>query len=177
MPNAISRRSTLRSLRFCRVLPRLLPRFVPSTSTHRQHTKSKLAKRRRLAQRAKRWAVHCSPLLFLIRTRRQLRNSRGRASFAWRWAVEFSQRGNSMNFGGVSLLTVGIGAVAGLRSMTVPAVVALAAYLGWIDLSGSRLAFMGTTSAFVILTLGTLAEFIAEQLPATPTRTTAAPLT
>ena len=91
--------------------------------------------------------------------------------------MEFSQRGNSMNFGGLSLLTVGIGAVAGLRSMTAPAVVALAAYLGWIDLSGSRLAFMGTTSAFVILTLGTLAEFIADQLPATPARTTAAPLT
>jgi uncharacterized membrane protein len=46
-----------------------------------------------------------------------------------------------MNSGLALLLAFGIGVVAGLRSMTVPAIVAWAAHLGWINLSGSRLAF------------------------------------
>ncbi|HSX73152.1 MAG TPA: DUF4126 domain-containing protein, partial [Shinella sp.] len=36
-----------------------------------------------------------------------------------------------------------IGIVAGLRAMTAPAAVSWAAYLGWIDLTQSALAFMG----------------------------------
>jgi uncharacterized membrane protein len=74
------------------------------------------------------------------------------------------------------LMAFGIGVVAGLRSMTAPAVVAWAAHLGWINLSGSPLAFMGSTWAVGIFTLGALGEFVADQLPTTPARTTAVPL-
>ena len=69
------------------------------------------------------------------------------------------------------LLTFGIGFVAGLRAMTAPAVVAWAAHLGWINLSGSPLSFMGSIWAVGIFTLGALAEFVTDQLPTTPART------
>ncbi len=81
-----------------------------------------------------------------------------------------------MNAGLALLLAFGIGVVAGLRSMTAPAVVAWAAHLGWINLSGSQLAFMGNIWAVGILTLGALAELIADQLPSTPARTKGAGL-
>ena len=73
-----------------------------------------------------------------------------------------------MNSGFGLLLMFGIGVVAGLRSVTAPAVVAWAAHMGWIDLSGSPLAFMGSVWAVGIFTLGALGEFVADQLPATP---------
>lgn len=66
-----------------------------------------------------------------------------------------------MNSGFALLLALGIGVVAGLRSMTAPAIVAWAAHLGWINLAGSHLAFMGSTWAVGIFTLGALAEFVA----------------
>jgi uncharacterized membrane protein len=69
------------------------------------------------------------------------------------------------------LLTFGIGFVAGLRTMTAPAVVAWAAHLGWIHLEGTRLGFMGSVWAVGIFTLGALGEFVADQLPSTPART------
>jgi uncharacterized membrane protein len=81
-----------------------------------------------------------------------------------------------MNFGLALLLAFGIGVVAGLRSMSAPAIVAWAAHLGWINLSGSHLAFMGSAWAVGIFTLGALVEFIADQLPTAPARTTAVPL-
>src|SRR5262250_2567697 len=81
-----------------------------------------------------------------------------------------------MNSGFALFLAFGIGVVAGLRSMTAPAIVAWAAHLGWISLSGSHLAFMGSAWAVGIFTLGALAEFVADQLPTTPARTTAGPL-
>jgi uncharacterized membrane protein len=81
-----------------------------------------------------------------------------------------------MNFGLALLLAFGIGVVAGLRSMSAPAIVAWAAHLGWINLSDSHLAFMGSAWAVGIFTLGALVEFIADQLPTTPARTTAVPL-
>jgi uncharacterized membrane protein len=61
--------------------------------------------------------------------------------------------------------------------MTAPAAVAWAAHLGWVNLSGSHLAFMGSTWAVGIFTLGALVEFVADQLPTTPARTTVIPLT
>jgi uncharacterized membrane protein len=82
-----------------------------------------------------------------------------------------------MNSGFGLLLVFGIGVVAGLRSMTAPAVVAWAAHLGWIHLSGSPLAFMGSPWAVGIFTLGALGEFIADQLPSTSARTAAVGLT
>lgn len=81
-----------------------------------------------------------------------------------------------MNFGLALLVAFGIGVVAGLRSMLAPAIVAWAAHLGWISLSGSHLAFMGSAWAAGIFTLGALVEFVADQLPTTPARTTAVPL-
>jgi len=81
-----------------------------------------------------------------------------------------------MNSGLALFLVFGIGVVAGLRSMTAPAIVAWAAHLGWINLSGSDLAFIGSAWAVGIFTLGALGEFVADQLPGTPARTTAVPL-
>jgi uncharacterized membrane protein len=81
-----------------------------------------------------------------------------------------------MDSGFALLLALGIGVVAGLRSMTAPAAVAWAAHLGWINLSGSHLAFMGSAWAVAIFTLGALVEFVTDQLPTTPARTTVIPL-
>ena len=47
----------------------------------------------------------------------------------------------------------GIGFTAGLRSLTPPAVVAWAAHLGWLNLSNSAFAFMGSTITVVIFSL------------------------
>jgi uncharacterized membrane protein len=76
-----------------------------------------------------------------------------------------------MNSGFGLLLAFGIGLVTGLRSMTAPAVVAWAAHMGWINISGSPLAFMGSVWAVAIFTLGALAEFVGDKLPTTPPRT------
>ena len=84
--------------------------------------------------------------------------------------------GRILNSGFTLLLVFGIGVVGGLRSMTAPAVVAWAAHLGWINLHGSPLAFMGSAWAVGIFTVGAFGEFVADQLPTTPARTTAVPL-
>jgi uncharacterized membrane protein len=63
-----------------------------------------------------------------------------------------------------------IGAVSGLRSMTAPAVVSWAAYLGWIDLSKTSLAFLGYAATPYIVSLLAIAELIIDKLPATPSR-------
>jgi uncharacterized membrane protein len=76
-----------------------------------------------------------------------------------------------MSSGFVLLLTFGIGVVTGLRSLTAPAVVAWAAHLGWINLSGSPLAFMGSAWAVGLFSILALVEFVADQLPSTPART------
>lgn len=78
-----------------------------------------------------------------------------------------------MNSELVALMAVGIGIVAGLRSLTAPAAVAWAAHLGWIHLQDSHLAFMGTKWAVGIFTLLAIGELIADQLPSTPSRTAA----
>ena len=76
-----------------------------------------------------------------------------------------------MNSGFALLLAFGIGVVAGLRSLTAPAVVAWAAHLGWINLHGSPLAFMGSMWAVAIFTILALVELVADKLPNTPSRT------
>lgn len=78
-----------------------------------------------------------------------------------------------MNAGFVLLLALSIGIVAGLRSLTAPAVVAWAAHLGRIALHGSPLAFMGTKWAVGLFTLLALVELVVDQLPGTPPRTAA----
>ena len=69
------------------------------------------------------------------------------------------------------LLAFGIGVVAGLRSLTAPAVVAWAARLGWINLHNSPLAFMGSKWTVIVFTALAVVEFIGDQLPSTPPRT------
>jgi uncharacterized membrane protein len=64
-----------------------------------------------------------------------------------------------------------IGGVAGLRAMAAPAVVAWAAYLGWINLTGSPLAFMGSIVTVGLASLLALAELVGDKLPTTPSRT------
>jgi uncharacterized membrane protein len=76
----------------------------------------------------------------------------------------------------VLMLALLIGFVAGLRSMTAPAAVCWAAYLGWLDLGGSALAFMGSTLAVIIFSVAAIAEFAADLHPATPSRTSPGPL-
>ena len=68
------------------------------------------------------------------------------------------------------VLAFGIGVVAGLRSLTAPAVVAWAAHIGWINLHGSPFAFMGSVWAVGIFTVLAVGEFIADLLPTTPSR-------
>lgn len=63
-----------------------------------------------------------------------------------------------------------IGIVAGLRAMTAPAAVSWAAYLGWIDLSQSALAFMGYSWTPWIFSLLAIAELVNDKLPNTPSR-------
>ena len=66
--------------------------------------------------------------------------------------------------------------MAGLRSLTAPAVVAWGAHLGWLNLHGSPLAFMGSTTAVAIFSLLAIGELIADKLPMIPKRTAPAPL-
>jgi uncharacterized membrane protein len=68
------------------------------------------------------------------------------------------------------LLAFAIGIVAGLRSMTAPAVVAWAAHLGWLQLGPTPLAFLGSPVARYVLLALMLAELVADKLPFTPSR-------
>jgi uncharacterized membrane protein len=81
---------------------------------------------------------------------------------------------SSLNY--VFLLALGIGIVAGLRSLTAPAVVAWGAYLSWLNLHGSPLAFMGSTTAVGIFSVLAIGELVADKLPMIPKRTAPAPL-
>jgi uncharacterized membrane protein len=76
----------------------------------------------------------------------------------------------------VFLLALGIGIVAGLRSLTAPAVVAWGAHLGWLNLHGSPLVFMESTAAVTIFSLLAIGELVADKLPMIPKRTAPAPL-
>lgn len=70
----------------------------------------------------------------------------------------------------IYLLALLIGVVAGLRTMTAPAAVSWAVYLGWLPLENSWAAFMGYRFTPYIFTAFALAEFVADQLPSTPSR-------
>src|SRR5215472_11937338 len=74
------------------------------------------------------------------------------------------------------VLALAIGLVAGLRSLTAPAVVAWAAHLNWLNLHGSPLAFMASTAAVVIFSVLAFGELITDKLPSTPKRTAPAQL-
>jgi uncharacterized membrane protein len=80
----------------------------------------------------------------------------------------------SLNY--ILILALGIGIVAGLRSLTAPAVVAWAAHLNWLNLHGSPLAFMGSTVTVAIFSLLAIGELVADKLPMMSKRTAPAPL-
>jgi len=71
----------------------------------------------------------------------------------------------------VLLLCFFLGCVAGLRSLTAPAVVCWAAHFGWLHLAGTKLAFMGHPAALVFFTLLAIIELVSDKLPKTPART------
>ena len=77
----------------------------------------------------------------------------------------------------VLVFAFGIGFAAGLRSLTPPAVTAWAAYLGWLNLNDSPLAFMGSIVAVIIFSLLALVELFADLQPSTGKRTAPVPLT
>jgi uncharacterized membrane protein len=68
-----------------------------------------------------------------------------------------------------------IGVIAGLRSMTAPAVVSWAAHLGWLNLDNTPLAFLGSRYVPCILSVLAIGELIADKLPKTPSRKTPVP--
>jgi uncharacterized membrane protein len=80
----------------------------------------------------------------------------------------------SLNY--VFVFALGIGVVAGLRSLTAPAVVAWSAHLSWLNLHGSPLAFMGSTTAVGIFSVLAIGELVADKMPMIPKRTAPAPL-
>ena len=71
----------------------------------------------------------------------------------------------------VYLFALLIGVVAGLRAMTAPAAMSWAAHLGWLDLGGTSLGFLGTPWLRWSLTAFALGELVTDQLPSTPSRT------
>ncbi len=71
----------------------------------------------------------------------------------------------------VLLLALGIGFIAGLRSLTAPAVVAWAAFLKWINLNGHWAAWVGYLITVIIFTVLALGELVLDKLPKTPART------
>src|SRR5437660_2098770 len=71
----------------------------------------------------------------------------------------------------VYLLGLLMGVVAGLRAFTAPAAVSWAAYLGWLRLDDTWLAFLAYAWTPWILTLLALVELVTDQLPSTPSRT------
>lgn len=69
------------------------------------------------------------------------------------------------------LLIFALGFVAGLRAVTPPAALAWATHLGWLNLHGTRLAFLGTIAGVTIFTVLAAMEYVTDQLPSTPNRT------
>jgi uncharacterized membrane protein len=63
-----------------------------------------------------------------------------------------------------------IGVIAGLRSLTAPAVVSWGARLGWLHVENSWLAFLGFAATPYIFSLLAIGELIADKLPNTPSR-------
>jgi len=76
----------------------------------------------------------------------------------------------------VLLFALGIGFAAGLRALTPPAIVAWAAYFGWLDLNNTPLAFMGSIISAIIFSILAVFELIGDLRPSTPKRTAPAPL-
>jgi uncharacterized membrane protein len=71
----------------------------------------------------------------------------------------------------VYVLALLIGVVAGLRAMTAPAAVSIAAAAGWLPVANSWAAFMGFRYTPYVFGLLAFVEYVTDQLPSTPSRT------
>jgi uncharacterized membrane protein len=71
----------------------------------------------------------------------------------------------------VLLMALLIGVVAGLRSLTAPAVVAWAAFLGWINLHSTWASWVANIGTVIVLTVLAVGELVNDKLPKTPART------
>jgi uncharacterized membrane protein len=71
----------------------------------------------------------------------------------------------------ILLMALLIGVVAGLRSLTAPAVVAWAAFLGWIDLHGTWASWMANIITVIVFSVLAVGELVNDKLPKTPART------
>jgi uncharacterized membrane protein len=76
-----------------------------------------------------------------------------------------------MNITTAIVLPLLIGVIAGLRAMTAPAAISLAARVGRLDLTTTSLAFLGYAYTPWIFTSLALVELVTDQLPSTPSRT------
>ena len=76
-----------------------------------------------------------------------------------------------MNVTTAIVLPLLIGVIAGLRAMTAPAAISLAARAGRLDLTTTKLAFLGYAYTPWIFTALALVELVTDQLPTTPSRT------
>jgi uncharacterized membrane protein len=61
--------------------------------------------------------------------------------------------------------------IAGLRSLTAPALVSWAASLGWLHLENTGLAFLAHARTRYLLSVLAIVELVADKLPKTPSRT------
>jgi uncharacterized membrane protein len=77
----------------------------------------------------------------------------------------------AMNAATAIVLPMLIGVIAGMRAMTAPAAISLAARAGRLDLTTTSLAFLGYAYTPWIFTVLALAELVTDQLPTTPSRT------
>ena len=66
---------------------------------------------------------------------------------------------------------IGIGTIAGLRSMTAPAVVSLAVNREWINKPTNSLALLANRKTAYLLSALAIGELVVDKLPTTPNRT------
>ena len=70
----------------------------------------------------------------------------------------------------LAVIAILIGIIAGLRAVTAPAAVSWAARLGFLQLGGTHLAFLGAAATPWIFSVLALAEIINDKNPKTPSR-------
>ena len=68
----------------------------------------------------------------------------------------------------VYFLALVLGALTGLRTMTAPTAISIAARMGWLDLDGTWLAWLGYAWTPWILGIGAIAKLIVDQLRRSP---------
>jgi len=76
-----------------------------------------------------------------------------------------------MSVSTVLLLAFLIGVVCGLRSFTGPALICWGAELGWLNLTGLHLSYLGTSVAVIVFSLFAVGELAADKTSKIPPRT------